>query len=156
MQLLRRNIEEDSKLGRKFDFSIWSERSLEHIYPKSKFYRIETTDNGVKRYIRGDGDEIEEKDTRGLIDEAKFKEKGNEHCIGNLVLLYKNENSGFGAKSFDDKKSIYFNVDADKPFRSRHLLHTISVFAKKEWGVNEIVENKNKFINEIKEYYGIQ
>ena len=156
MQLLRRNIEEDSKLGRKFDFSIWSERSLEHIYPKSKFYRIETTDDGVKRYIRGDGDEIEEKDTRGLIDEAKFKEKGNEHCIGNLVLLYKNENSGFGAKSFDDKKSIYFNVDADKPFRSRHLLHTISVFAKKEWGVNEIVENKNKFINEIKEYYGIQ
>lgn len=155
MQLLRRNIEEDSKLGRKFDFSIWSEKSLEHIYPKSKFYKIETIDGG-KRYIRGDGDEIEEKDTQGLIDEAKFEEKGNEHCIGNLVLLYKNENSGFGAKSFDDKKSIYFNVDAEKPFRSRHLLHTISVFANKEWGVNEIVENKNKFINEIKEYYGIQ
>lgn len=156
MQLLRRNIEEDSKLGRKFDFSIWRERSLEHIYPKSKFYKIETTIDGGKRYIRGDGAEIEEKDTQGLIDETDFKEEGNEHCIGNLVLLYKNENSGFGAKSFDDKKNIYFNVDAEKPFRSRHLLHTISVFAKKEWGVNEIVENKNKFINEIKEYYGIQ
>ncbi|MBO7494482.1 MAG: DUF262 domain-containing protein [Bacteroidales bacterium] len=156
MQLLRRNIEEDSKLGRKFDFSIWKERSLEHIYPKSKFYKIETTIDGGKRYIRGDGAEIEEKDTRDLINEADFKENGNEHCIGNLVLLYKNENSGFGAKSFDDKKSIYFNVDSEKPFRSRHLLHTISVFAKKEWGVNEIVENKTNFINEIKEYYGIQ
>lgn len=155
MQLLRRNIEEDSKLSRKFDFSIWSEKSLEHIYPKSKFYKIETTIDG-ERYIRGDGDEIEEKDTWDLINEADFKGKGNEHCIGNLVLLYKNENSGFGAKSFDEKKSIYFNVDAEKPFRSRHLLHTISVFAKKEWNVNEIVENKNKFINEIKEYYGIQ
>lgn len=155
MQLLRRNIEEDSKLGRKFDFSIWSEKSLEHIYPKSKFYKIETTIDG-ERYIRGDGDEIEEKDTWDLINEADFKGKGNEHCIGNLVLLYKNENSGFGAKSFDEKKSIYFNVDAEKPFRSRHLLHTISIFAKKEWNVNEIVENKNKFINEIKEYYGIQ
>lgn len=156
MQLLRRNIEEDSKLGRKFDFSIWKERSLEHIYPKSKFYKIKTTIDGGKRYIRGDGAEIEEKDTRDLINEADFKENGNEHCIGNLVLLYKNENSGFGAKSFDDKKSIYFNVDSEKPFRSRHLLHTISVFAQKEWGVNEIVENKTNFINEIKEYYGIQ
>ena len=155
MQLLRRNIEEDSKLGRKFNFNIWSEKSLEHIYPKSKFYKIETVDEG-NRYIRGDGVEIEEKDTEGLIDEANFEGNGNEHSIGNLVLLYKNENSGFGAKSFDDKKSIYFNVDAEKPFRSRHLLHTISVFAKKEWGINEIIENKNKFINEIKEYYGIQ
>lgn len=155
MQLLRRNIEEDSKLNRKFDFSIWSERSLEHINPKSKFYKIETVDEG-NRYIRGDGVEIEELDTEGLIDEANFEGNGNEHCIGNLVLLYKNENSGFGAKLFDDKKSIYFNVDAEKPFRSRHLLHTISVFAKKEWGINEIIENKNKFINEIKEYYGIQ
>lgn len=156
MQLLRRNIEEDSKLGRKFDFGIWSEKSLEHIYPKSKFYKIETTIDGENRYIRGDGVEIEETDTNGLIDEANFEGNGNEHCIGNLVLLYKNENSGFGAKSFNDKKSIYFNVDAEKPFRSRHLLHTISVFAKKEWGVNEIVENKTNFINEIKEYYGIQ
>lgn len=155
MQLLRRNIEEDSKLGRKFDFSIWTEKSLEHIYPKSKFYKTENVDEG-NRYIRGDGVEIEEKDTEGLIDEANFGGNGNEHCIGNLVLLYKNENSGFGAKSFDDKKSIYFNVDAEKPFRSRHLLHTISVFAQKEWGVNEIVENKTNFINEIKEYYGIQ
>ena len=60
MQLLRRNIEEDSKLSRKFDFSIWKERSLEHIYPKSKFYKIETVDEG-NRYIRGDGVEIEEK-----------------------------------------------------------------------------------------------
>ena len=42
--LLRCNILEDcsqnNHLGRKFDFSIWEERSLEHIYPKSKVGHI--------------------------------------------------------------------------------------------------------------------
>jgi hypothetical protein len=38
LQLLRRNIEEDTKLGRPFDFKIWKERSLEHIFPKSKVF----------------------------------------------------------------------------------------------------------------------
>ena len=41
-QLLRLNVEEYNKLnggnGLKFDFSIWDNKSLEHIYPKSKFY----------------------------------------------------------------------------------------------------------------------
>ena len=155
MQLLRRNIEEDTKLHRNFNFKIWQEKSLEHIYPKSKFFKVEGIDN-VSKYIRGDGCEIEEKDTIGLINESDFNGQGNEHCIGNLVLLYKNENSGFGAKSFDDKKSIYFNVDVEKPFRSRHLLHTISVFANKDWGVKEIIENKKQIIDEIINYYDIQ
>lgn len=156
MQLLRRNIEEDSKLGRKFDFSIWKEGSLEHIFPKSRVYhQNEEGKTIVGAYNKDEEAEIQEIED-GMLNRADFEGKGSEHCIGNLVLLYKNENSKFGAKSFDDKKSIYFNVDAEKPFRSRHLLHTISVFAKKEWGINEIIENKNKFINEIKEYYGIQ
>ena len=61
LQLFRLNIEEDTKLGRAFDFSCWDKgkKSLEHIFPKSK---------------------------------ASGK---NEHCIGNLVLLYKNENSAY-------------------------------------------------------------
>ena len=156
MQLLRRNIEEDIKLGRRFNFKIWNEKSLEHIYPKSYFYRVITSDKGDTSFIRGDGKDIDEKDIDGLINESEFNGEGSEHCIGNLVLLYKNENSGFGAKLFEDKKSIYFDVDANKPFKSRHLLHTISVFAKKEWGIKEIVENKKQFITEIKNYYGIQ
>jgi len=156
MQLLRRNIEEDTKLHRKFIFNIWKEKSLEHIYPKSKFYKVVKGSGEASRFIRGDGTEISINEISGLINEAAFQGQGNEHCIGNLVLLYKNENSGFGAKSFDDKKTIYFNVDADKPFKSRHLLHTISVFANKEWGVEQIVKNKNQFITEIKNYYGIQ
>lgn len=156
MQLLRRNIEEDTKLHRKFIFNIWQEKSLEHIYPKSKFYKVIKGSGETPRYIRGDGNEISENEISDLINESAFQGQGNEHCIGNLVLLYKNENSGFGAKSFDDKKSIYFNVDVEKPFKSRHLLHTISVFANKEWGVKQIVENKKQFITEIKNYYGIQ
>lgn len=156
MQLLRRNIEEDSKLGRKFNFSIWKERSLEHIFPKSRVYH---SDNNGKNYVgvynQDEDVEISEIE-KGMINRADFNGQGSEHCIGNLVLLYKNENSKFGAKLFDDKKSIYFNVDSEKPFRSRHLLHTISVFANKNWGVEQIIENKKQFITEIKNYYGIQ
>jgi len=73
-----------------------------------------------------------------------------------LVLLYKNENSSFGAKDFNDKKSLYFNLTREANFRSRHLLHTISVFAQEKWEVKEIQQNKENFIKEIKEYYGIQ
>lgn len=156
MQLLRRNVEEDTKLHRKFIFNIWQEKSLEHIYPKSKFYKVVKGTGETLRYIRGDGHEISENEISDLINESDFQGQGNEHCIGNLVLLYKNENSGFGAKSFDDKKSIYFNVDVEKPFKSRHLLHTISVFANKEWGVEQIIKNKKQVITEIKNYYGIQ
>ena len=118
LQLFRLNIEEDTKLGRAFDFSCWDKgkKSLEHIFPKSK---------------------------------ASGK---NEHCIGNLVMLYKNENSAFGNKSFEDKKRMYF--DLSENFKSRHLLHTMSVFAGSSWGNKEIEQNKEKIIEEIREYYG--
>lgn len=118
LQLFRLNIEEDTKLGRAFDFSCWDngKKSLEHILPQSK---------------------------------ASGK---NEHCIGNLVLLHKNENSAFGNKSFENKKGMYF--DFTKNFKSRHLLHTMSVFAGSSWGNKEIEQNKEKIIKEIKKYYG--
>lgn len=156
MQLLRRNIEEDTKLGRKFNFSIWNERSLEHIFPKSKVYHCESNGKNYVGVFNQDKEvEIPEVE-KDMLNRADFNGEGSEHCIGNLVLLYKNENSKFGAKSFDDKKTIYFNVDAEKPFKSRHLLHTISVFANKEWGVEQIIKNKKQVITEIKHYYGIQ
>ncbi len=156
LQLLRRNIEEDNKLHRKFNFHIWNEKSLEHIFPKSRVYhKDEEGKTFVGVYNKDEEVEIQEIEA-GMLNRADFEGKGSEHCIGNLVLLYKNENSKFGAKLFDDKKSIYFNVDAEKPFRSRHLLHTISIFANKDWGVKQIIDNKTQFINEIKNYYGLQ
>ena len=146
LQLLRRNIEEDTKLGRPFDFKIWKERSLEHIFPKSKV--IDSVSNHIEA---GEGN------NEDMLDRSKFNGNGSEHCIGNLVLLYKNENSKFGAKTVEEKKSIYFQVDEeDKPFCSRHLLHSMSVFAKSSWGVREIQENKESILNEIKNYYGIE
>lgn len=146
LQLLRRNIEEDTKLGRPFDFKIWKERSLEHIFPKSKVF-----DSVSNQIEAGEGN------NEDMFDRSKFNGNGSEHCIGNLVLLYKNENSKFGAKTVEEKKSIYFQVDEeDKPFRSRHLLHSMSVFAKSSWGIREIQENKESILNEIKNYYGIE
>lgn len=146
LQLLRRNIEEDTKLGRPFDFKIWKERSLEHIFPKSKVF-----DSVSNQIEAGEGN------NEDMLDRSKFNGNGSEHCIGNLVLLYKNENSKFGAKTVKEKKSIYFQVDKeDKPFRSRHLLHSMSVFAKSSWGIREIQENKESILNEIKNYYGIE
>lgn len=124
-ELLRLNVAEDTKLERSFKFNIWKERSLEHIYPKSKVAEL-----------GGDGDLI--------------------HSLGNLVLLYKNENSSFGAGEFWEKKQKYFNLDSEKPFLSRHLIHTISAFAKEKWGIEEIKDHKTKTITEIKKYYGIQ
>lgn len=146
LQLLRRNIEEDTKLGRPFDFKIWKERSLEHIFPKSKVF-----DSVSNQIEAGEGN------NEDMLDRSKFNGNGSEHCIGNLVLLYKNENSKFGAKTVEEKKSIYFQVDEeDKPFRSRHLLHSMSVFSKSSWGIREIQENKESILNEIRNYYGIE
>lgn len=152
IQLLRLNIEEDTKLGRKFDFSIWNERSLEHIYPKSKVFRM---DEGILR--NGANKEISRSDIDDTyLNQEDFAGIGSEHCIGNLVLLYQNENSSFGVKDFNNKKASYFNLTPSKPFRSRHLLHTISVFAQEKWEAKDIQQNKEKFVTDIKTYYGIQ
>lgn len=168
-QLLRRNIKEDSKLGRKFDFHIWENKSLEHIAAKSKFYRIE--ENGD--IIRGDLKKIEKEinddgflkftcDGKGLpfaemVNEWNFCGKGSEHCIGNLVLLYHDDNDSFGTKSFDEKRQILFDVSCGKreSFPSLHLLHTVSVFSETKWDVSKIQEYRDKFIDEMRAFYGV-
>ncbi len=123
-QLLRLNIEAATALEQRFEFNIWNNRSLEHIHAKSKAEIL-----------------------------GEFNQDGGVHCIGNLVLLYKNDNSSFNASGFDDKKDIYFNLEKRKGFMSRNLLHTISIFAKREWGQSEICNNKIAFIKEFKTYY---
>lgn len=158
-QLLRRNIEEDTRLGRAFDFTIWDERSLEHIFPKSRVSYEENVD-------QSDNEEV---DRKMFISEENGELEGSEHCIGNLALLYKNENSKFGAKTVEEKKMFYFEQEPEDPkkrFKSRHLLHTISMFATGDWStergsdltsrpavVNTIINNKNKFIEEAQRYY---
>jgi len=117
------NLVEDNKLKRNFDFTIWSNRSLEHIHPKSK------------------------------TGELTFVNDTSIHCIGNLVLLYGKNNSTFGAKDFEEKKRVYFNTGSELKFESRNLLHTLSVFASSKWGVEEIVENKQKVIKMLGDIY---
>lgn len=126
--LLLVNLLEDNKLKRKFDFSVWNNRSLEHIYPKSKSCCLNFT-------------------------QENFQE-ASVHCIGNLVLLYGRDNSSFGAKDFLDKKNTYFNTSEE--FKSRNLLHTISVFSKSQWRESEITDNKKSIINQLNNYYGLK
>ena len=129
--LLLLNLLEDNKLKRKFDFTIWrnNNRSLEHIYPKSRKSDLNFT-------------------------KQEFEE-GSIHCIGNLVLLYGKNNSEFGAKEVDEKKKIYFNMGSTLEFQSRNLLHSISVFASADWKEKEIIENKRTTIMMLNTYYGI-
>lgn len=161
--LLRLNIDEDNKQengkGRKYDFSIWDNdnrgRSLEHIFPKSKVQEKSDSENtsndnilyveDIKCTITEDGEEKE------FI--------ASHHSIGNLVLLYKDDNSAFKDSSFEEKKNLFFknNVGTNKDiFKSRHLLHTIYKFANAKWDGEAIARNKYYTLKEFKKYYGKQ
>ena len=160
-QLLRLNVEEYNQLnggdGVKFDFSIWANKSLEHILPKSHFYHIETTEDGQSKYVRGDGMEIAEDETHKLMNTSEVfsdPEKFSEHCIGNLVLLYGNNNSGFGNLSFAEKKEKFFNNE--RSFESRNLLHTISSFASSTWTPKDIETSAQKTIRLLAKNYNVE
>ena len=128
-QLLRRNVDMDTQLGRRFDFSIWSSKSLEHIHPQSKPDELEWTDDL------------------------------SVHCIGNLVLLYIGDNSSFSNLPFNDKKNKLFNPNKaetkeKKPLiKSISLLHTVSVFSNNQWGIEQIKENRDGFLREFSDTY---
>lgn len=160
--LLRCNIEQDCNQrndDRKFDFSIWEKdkRSLEHIFPKSKVGHV--NNNTPLNY-----------DDKPLSDEEQLKielwredivyHKGlpdvvyaTEHSIGNLVLLYKNDNSKFSDADFQTKKNIFFETENVQTFKSRHLIHTISVFAHSNWDGEQIARNKKATIDAFNDYY---
>ncbi len=165
--LLRLNIDEDNLQedgkGRKFDFSIWDNdsrgRSLEHIYPRSKVLHKEES-NGVEVIKKGDGIDLKEDiDDSYIWRETCFDGDviASEHSIGNLVLLYKDDNSTFNNSSFEDKKGIFFKkYDAKHKelFKSRHLLHTIYKFANSKWEGVEIAKNKRQTLEDFRNYYG--
>ena len=158
--LLRLNIDEDIKQERAFIFDIWSNRSLEHIYPKSKVGH----QNEAGKWFRGDDKECSEKDITLKREDITTADgfTTTEHSIGNLVLLYKNENSMFNNSDFEEKKRMFFNPSRKELFKSRHLLHTICVFAERGcWNGTAIAENKRAMIKrfendnqELKEKYG--
>ena len=169
--LLRLNIDEDCRQeqnkGRKFDFSIWDDykrgRSLEHIYPKSKVYHIETASDGSEIVKNGNNDPLDAIPADAqFIDRASCEYDGNiasEHSIGNLVLLYKDDNSSFNDSMFEEKKALYFKAPDDDNktkaiFKSRHLLHTIYKFANSTWRGKDIAKNKVQTLKEFREYYG--
>ena len=172
--LLRLNIDEDNRQngekGRRFDFSIWDRkdsrgRSLEHIYPKSKVWHEE---GQPAKKIKGNGDELVGEPDLSYINRASCKDNidgkeiiASEHSIGNLVLLYKDDNSTFNNSSFEEKKNLFFkihgsNKEARAIFKSRHLLHTIYKFANSEWNGREIAQNKYYTLKDFKKYYGKQ
>lgn len=174
--LLRLNIDEDNKQedgkGRRFDFSIWDRndsrgRSLEHIFPKSKVLHKEKGNNGLREIVNGKGDKLQslppDKENhiarctcRCFIGNKRIS--ASEHSIGNLVLLYKDDNSSFNDSSFSDKKGLFFKAPNSKHvkeiFKSRHLLHTIYKFANSKWAGVEIAQNKYQTLKDFKEYYG--
>ncbi len=151
-QLLRLNVKEYNKLnggkGVKFDFSIWNKKSIEHIYPKSKFYHdvVDETTGKIK-YLNGAGEEMEESKLSELLNRNTVFSDANrfsEHCIGNLVLLYGRDNSEFGALPFEEKKAKFFNNERN--FDSRNLLHTISSFANSTWVPKDIEAAAEKIL----------
>lgn len=162
--LLRRNIQEDclqeSGKGRKFDFEIWRKRSLEHIYPKSK---VKHEKEGV--YLNHADEKIEDsaiklytldrKDIKYTDPETEESFFATEHSIGNLVLLYRDDNSAFNADDFESKKRKFFENVGVSMFKSRHLIHTISIFSSSKWEGEDIARNKQKEINKFNEQFNI-
>jgi hypothetical protein len=137
LQLLQLNVIADNELGRKFNFEIYSAKSLEHIHSKSF---EEKKDNGDWNYPNDKLDFSEDTDI-------------SEHCIGNLALLKLNDNSAFNNSPFTKKKDIYFNLKEQK--QSLVFLHTISLFTREKWDKEEIKNNKTNFLDKFKEIYGI-
>lgn len=163
--LLRCNILEDcsqnENKGRKFDFTIWNQRSLEHIFPKSKVGHRQNNipcdeadnplDDNALQNIKLWREDIYYKQKPS--DDAEEPYKASEHSIGNLVLLYKDNNSKFNASDFEQKKNLFFLITDDIGFKSRHLLHTVSIFANSKWTGEEIAKHKKAEIERFNNEY---
>lgn len=168
--LLCRNINEDNTqgdngMGRKFDFEIWRNRSLEHIFAKSKVWHM--SEDGVP--LNYNEERISDRTEMDLISDKSMvrreemfvsdskgeKKLASEHSIGNLVLLYKRDNSEFNDANFDRKKEIFFGTNDEAFFKSRHLIHTIKIFARSTWTPCDIAENKVEELKNFENYYSI-
>lgn len=149
----RANKKEGKDIGRKFNFAIFENQSLEHIYPKSKVFHY-NKESG--RYYNGNDADlgVQKPSEVERLNRDDFPAGVSEHSIGNLVLLEGKNNSAFGDKTFSEKKRKYFDLSTS--FESRELLHTISVFANNKWDMEEIVKNQESVISRFKQIYGVQ
>lgn len=124
------------------------ENNYDLIYSILLLLNIEE-DNKLNRKF--DFNITKEKSIEHIFPQSNFNniitsDKG--HSIGNLVLLYGNENSALSNKEFLQKKEILFNYSNDKWFkRSIHLLDTIKEFSKAQWGNDEIDTRKDTILN---------
>lgn len=161
--LIRQNIKQDNlHNGRKFNFEIERNRSLEHVYPKSKIGH--KSEEGVA--LDWDDKPLDDskiieiklwrEEMKWDCEEDHHKYYGSEHCIGNLVLLYKRDNSKFNDADFEKKNEYFFTELDDNAFKSRHLIHTTMVFSDvkwKNWNKEQVSRRKQKEISEfINEY----
>ena len=164
--LVRQNIKQDNQIqkgtGRKFNFTIERDRSLEHIYPKSKIGHKNEDGKSL-------GWDDKELDAKHVAEIKLWREEmiwtnpttnityhGTEHCIGNLVLLYRRDNSRFNDADFDRKNQIFFRDTDDDMFESRHLIHTTMIFSDVEWedwNKEQIPRKKYEEIEKFKEEY---
>lgn len=157
--LLIRNVE--ANIRGKFDFAILDgNRSLEHVYPKSKVVHVQEGqwmdyNNKLVPCLEGleyeqergwtkDGNQTENQEevreyiTRESIQKAAsgieaLKEVAQdltENSIGNLLLFYKNNNSEHGNKSPEVKRRDDFFNPSKPLFESRNLLHSLMVFGR--------------------------
>lgn len=164
--LLRQNIKQDNQdqkhKGRKFNFSIERDRSLEHIYPKSKIGHK----NEEGKCLNWEDKELDEKhlsdiklwreDMVWTNPVTKQEHHGTEHCIGNLVLLYKRDNSKFNDADFRQKNEYFFTDLDDEAFESRHLIHTTMIFSDvrwEDWNREQVARRKAEEIEEFKKEY---
>ena len=177
--LILRNLDLESKknIRRKFDFSIMdsNQNSLEHVWPKSKVLHQEegqwrdgndkVLDPAVAVRVKQVSRQLLEESTGRRItvleDEAHdylyrsdMAAGVTEHSIGNLVLLYKNDNSRLSNRPFLEKKAILFGDSGDEDaIRSMHLLHTVGKFAKPSWSATDISENYKEEMTAFDEYF---
>lgn len=149
--LIRQNIKQDNLFnGRTFDFSIENNRSLEHIYPKSKIGH--RNDEGIA--LGWNDERLDDKHIKEIMlwredmvwddPETHISVNGTEHCIGNLVLLYGRDNSKFNNADFRTKNKYFFTDMDDDAFKSRHLIHTTMVFSQNGWGESNDEHSWNK------------
>lgn len=158
--LLRLNVDQDTQQNRKFNFEIWRKgaRSLEHIYPKSRVGHQDQPDL-PDNWLDGSDTKRDRKDFSLLRNDIQATVNGitvetSEHGIGNLVLLYKDENSVFNDSEFEVKKEIFFSPRRKELFKSRHLLHTVCVFAEKTvWDGPAIARNQYDTLEKFKSDY---
>ena len=60
----------------------------------------------------------------------------------------------FNNSDFEEKKIMFFNPSRKELFKSRHLLHTICVFAERGgWNGTAISENKKAMIEKFENDY---